>query len=504
MLFNRQLEIVMSINPCFIGKLKKIVVTRALLRPRAVVDRGPPLARALPCAGLSYDGTQILGTPSMRNFWWLAALLGLSSATAHAADVEVGPADNWRGAIDTLRPGNTVWMRAGTYTVSGLFRIQLNGTASQPIAVRAVAGARSHIVQSSGLHNVVEINNSSHLLLEGLELSGGGGDGVRILTANDLSLRNLLIRDVPQVGIIATAPGSTFARLVVEGVEIRQARRGGIDLGCSDARCSTVDAVIRRNWIHSLSNPSGNFNAVGLRISTGSSGALVEDNVLHDVDIGMFVLSTLGNGNPHLVRRNFIWNARRGEVILVSHTVFENNVVLGSTEPSFPSINVFNNQATATAITLRNNTVIAPSSKNALRLRQVNGSTLIVNNALFSQFGRAIDIQSSTGVSVLNNAGEGSVIGSPAGFTVVGSPTNMLAAASYSGTVPQDLVPIAGSPLIGAANVGSAPASDFDEVTRDASPDIGALERGGDAADRWTPAPGFKRAPRIYRNGFEE
>jgi len=214
----------------------------------------------------------------MRNFWWLAALLGFSGATAHATDVEVGPADDWRGAIAALQPGDTVWMRAGTYTLSTSFQIQRNGTASQPIAVRAVAGARPHIVQS-GPQNVIVINGSSHLLLEGLELSGGGGDGVRILTANDLSLRNLLIRDVPDVGISANTPGSTLARLVVEGVEIRQARRG-IDLGCSAAACSTVDAVIRRNWIHDLSDPLS-FAAFGLRISAGSSGALVEDNVLH-------------------------------------------------------------------------------------------------------------------------------------------------------------------------------------------------------------------------------
>jgi len=57
----------------------------------------------------------------------------------------------------------------------------------------------------------------------------------------------------------------------------------------------------------------------------------------------VFLLSTLGNGNPHLVRRNFIWDTRGPAVSLVSHTVFEKNVVLGPTDAGVPSISVTNN-----------------------------------------------------------------------------------------------------------------------------------------------------------------
>ncbi|MCE3002009.1 MAG: hypothetical protein LW860_04790 [Xanthomonadaceae bacterium] len=64
--------------------------------------------------------------------------------------------------------------------------------------------------------------------------------------------------------------------------------------------------------------------------------------------------------------------------------------------------------------------------------------------------------------------------------------------------------PVAGSALVGAAAVALAPAQDFDAIVRDAAPDIGALERGGDPLARWTPTPGFKRATLVFRNGFED
>lgn len=436
----------------------------------------------------------------------VAACLGLLFAagcgTAPAADIEVGPADDWRGAIAALQPGDTLSLRAGTYPLSAFFVIDRVGTAAQPIAIRAVPGARPSIVQS-GAQNVINIQSASHLVLQGLEISGGAADGVRVASGSDITLRDLLIRDVPGTGVSANTTGSTVTRLTIESVEIRRAGRG-IDLGCNSDACRAVGAVVRRNWIHETLDPTPVL-AYGIRIQTGSHGALVEDNVVHDVGIGLFVLSTLGNGNPHRVQRNVVLASRDFGVQLVGHTVFENNIVLGSPALAAPAaLNVSNPQGTATDLAIVNNTLLAPGASVALRIRNVVGATTVANNALFSESGNAINIAGSTGVSFDGNAGQGSLSGTSTGFAAVGGPTMVLAGANYSGVVPQDLQPAAGGPLVGAALGAFAPAQDFDAQPRDAAPDIGAVERGGDPLERWVPALDFKRPVRVFRDGFED
>lgn len=434
----------------------------------------------------------------------LAALLAVCCLEAGAANIEVGPSDDWRAAIAGLQPGDTLSMRAGTYPVSNVFSITALGTASQPITIRAVPGARPRIVQS-GTQNVLNIVQANFLTIEGLEFSGGAAFGVRITEGDDITLRDLVVRDVPGTGIGAVISGTTVRRLTIESVEIRQAGRG-IDLGCPNDGCRTVDAVVRRNWIHHLVDAPA-LPSIGIRVLTGSTGALVEDNVVHDVGLGLEVYSTLGNGGRHRVRRNAVWGTRDTPVQLVAHTDFENNLVLGN--PAAAAIAALNiavvQQATPTALSIVNNTIISPgAATSALRLRNISGATVIANNALFSEAGDAINLLGSTGVSVVNNAGEGRLSGLSTGFSSVGGPGTQLAASNYSGLVPQDVQPVAGSALVGAAAVASAPAQDFDAIVRDAAPDIGALERGGDPLARWTPTPGFKRPALVFRSGFED
>lgn len=439
--------------------------------------------------------------PATKRFHLPALVLVLGSAGAAAADIEVGPADDWRGAIAALQPGDTLSMRAGTYPLSAFFVINRVGTAAQPITIRAVPGARPSIVQS-GTQNVINIQSASHLVLQGLEISGGAADGVRVTSGSDITLRDLLIRDVPGTGVSANVTGSTVTRLTIESVEIRRAARG-IDLGCNSDACRAVGAVVRRNWIHETLDPTPAL-AYSIRIQTGSQGALVEDNVVHDVGIGLSVLSTLGNGNPHRVQRNVVLASRDFGVQLVGHTVFENNIVLGSPALAAPAaLNVSDSQGVATALAIVNNTLVAPGASVALRIRNVVGATTVANNALFSESGNAISVLGSTGISFDGNAGQGSLVGTSAGFAAVGGPAVVLAGANYSGTVPQDLLPAAGGPLVGTAIGALAPAQDFDALPRDAASDVGALERGGDPLDRWIPALGFKRTARVFRDGFE-
>ena len=72
----------------------------------------------------------------------LAALLLAPIAIAHAATIEVHPGDDFRAAMQNLDAGDTLIMHDGTYTLSSYFELDLVGTQTQPITIRAAAGER--------------------------------------------------------------------------------------------------------------------------------------------------------------------------------------------------------------------------------------------------------------------------------------------------------------------------------------------------------------------------
>ena len=69
----------------------------------------------------------------------VAALLACCGVT-RADIIEIGPGDDFRGAMQNLAPGDTLVMHGGTYTLSSYFELDLAGTASAPIEIRAAPG----------------------------------------------------------------------------------------------------------------------------------------------------------------------------------------------------------------------------------------------------------------------------------------------------------------------------------------------------------------------------
>ncbi|HEV7489375.1 MAG TPA: hypothetical protein VGO25_01125, partial [Rhodanobacteraceae bacterium] len=95
----------------------------------------------------------------------LPAALLACCATALAADIEIGPGDDFRGAMQNLVAGDTLIMHGGTYLLSSYFEIDLAGVAQQPITIRAASGEQPVIHYVDGGQNIVNIVNSSFLVI---------------------------------------------------------------------------------------------------------------------------------------------------------------------------------------------------------------------------------------------------------------------------------------------------------------------------------------------------
>ncbi len=107
-------------------------------------------------------------------------------------------------AVESLQPGDTLIVHAGTYSDAGRISIGVKGTAAAPVIIRAAdGGARPIITRPAGaaVQNTINIEGATYLSIRGLEIIGNGGDGINLSgTPSDITLEDLEIHDI-DVGI---------------------------------------------------------------------------------------------------------------------------------------------------------------------------------------------------------------------------------------------------------------------------------------------------------------
>ena len=143
----------------------------------------------------------------MRLHLALPLALLLAAPSAMGATYQVGPTrthttlDALFAAVD-LGGGDVVEVDGGVSYAGGVLVPQADGgSAGNPVVIRGlrVGGARPQI---SGGVNTVQFELSDHVVLEGFEITGGSSRCV-FVHAHDIILRDLLIRDCPQMGILS-------------------------------------------------------------------------------------------------------------------------------------------------------------------------------------------------------------------------------------------------------------------------------------------------------------
>lgn len=121
----------------------------------------------------------------------------------------------------TLQPGDVVEIAPGSYTGGVILR--QSGTAVQPIVIRGLRGSNGQRPLLSGGSNTIEFRRADHVVLEGLEFTGGSARCVYV-NARDVVLRDLLVRDCPGHGVLTSDQYS--GNLTLEYSEVRNAGAG--------------------------------------------------------------------------------------------------------------------------------------------------------------------------------------------------------------------------------------------------------------------------------------
>jgi hypothetical protein len=426
----------------------------------------------------------------------------LVSTAAHAATIEVHPGDDFRGAMQGLGPGDTLIMHGGTYSLSGYFELDLAGTASRPITIRAAAGEQPLIHYDGDGQNIVNIVAARFLVLDGIEFSGGSR-GIRLIDTSDFTMRNCHVHDTAANAISANDVGNDYARLAFVHNEIDHAggTAEGFYLGCNDDGCRVHDSIVANNYIHDLDGADVS-QGDGIEIKAGSYANVVRDNVIHDTAYpGITLYHTNGNGAPNIIERNLVWNSGDNGIQVTGDAIVRNNIVLSA---AAAGIGVHASQGGDVGnLVIVNNTVLKESG-DAVHLSDVAGDVLVANNAFYAANGNAVFANGATDrVTLVANVGVGSLSGVSGGFDAGGDIAADFSNANYSGAPPQDLVPRAGR-LVDAADAATLAADDFDVVSRLPALDVGAYRNDPAGNESWPLQAGFKQlGDALFANGFD-
>jgi len=210
------------------------------------------------------------------------------------------------GGGGQVNPGDTIWVRAGTYT--GIFTSSLTGTVAAPIIVRAYPGERV-VLSGTDASNTFKIDGS-YTWYWGLEVQVGTtgrtsvrNDAVYVRNASHVKLIHLVVHDGGSG--IYTEPTST-------DVEI---------YGC----------IIYNNGYQSGVGDRGHGHGIYIKNDTGTK--LVRDNVLfNQFGFGLHEYSNLGSGSLVGItfKRNVAFN---NGALAIAGTSEAGNLLVGGEEP---------------------------------------------------------------------------------------------------------------------------------------------------------------------------
>ena len=403
---------------------------------------------------------------------------------------------------NALRPGDELVLHGGTYSQDCYRAITVNGTAAQPIIIRAATGEKPIITRSAAAsqqQNNIDIVNSSYLIIRNIHFRGGDG-GVRIISGHHITIEDCEISNTLNNGVRANTGNSDsliFRRNHIHhtGLNTSRLTEGeGLYLGCSDGSCRVTNSLIEGNYIHHLRATSTGGND-GIEIKFGSGGNIVRNNVVHDTTIGrrypcIFVYG--GGSAANIVEGNSVWNCGEG-IYVVADAVVRNNIISTSDRgiSSYPHAAVSTNKN----VTVVHNTVYGGPMCLIVKWDTMSNG-IFANNALYCPGTTAVDSSglNRAGLTVRANYVEGAMMREATidnrAFFQGGT-----AATAFTAPTQLNFWPTATSILLGKADASVATATDFNETPRTGPFDVGAYERDTNTLNPgWKIVAGFKPA----------
>lgn len=264
------------------------------------------------------------------------------------------------GANGAVKPGDTVWLRAGTYT--GCVSANLNGTASAPIWVKQYPNERAKLDTGSGCPEVLLSISGSYTNYMGFEVTnsytgwpaggnyGGFPSGVYINQSSNIKLINLVVHDMNGQGIGAWTENNTSE---IYGSIIYYNGQTDHDHGVYIQNLNGTKRVVDNFIFHQASHGTHGY---------GSTEAYI-DNLYFEGNTA-FNNGVLGPNSPSrnfllgglVVAKNLVFNSNntyfpssvyQGDAINLGYSAGCNNATINNNYSYGSDVNIINCQASS-------------------------------------------------------------------------------------------------------------------------------------------------------------
>jgi hypothetical protein len=375
-------------------------------------------------------------------------------------------------AMENLQAGDLLEIGGGTWRIDGNLRLNIQGTASNPIWIVAKAGETPVITRSNFSQNTVNMGPygsgafTEYVLLRGLEITGGD-IGLRMHRTRQVWIDQCEIHHTNANAIAANTDDVEYLYFTRNEVHHTDGAGEGFYLGANYSASVMSNSIVALNHVHD----TGGYQGDGIEVKQGSWGNWIAENVVHDTIYPcILVYGTDGNA-PNVIERNVCWNAVDNVMQVQGEAVVRNNLLMNG------SIGLFSgdHQGSTRDLTIVHNTII--NSQTAVRLNHWDGrpGMVFANNACYSQVAQGLwFLTGSTGVTVAGNVVAGQVIGTASGYRT-GAGLTDFASVSWDATQ-RDATPHPLGALVAAGHPAFAAAADLTGEARTAPYESGALD----------------------------
>jgi hypothetical protein len=255
-------------------------------------------------------------------------------------------------ACDTVSPGSTVYVKAGTYHEK--ISVEVSGTADGGYVTIRNYGNDKVIIDGTGIEdsNIIYIENKDYLKIMGFEICNNtgvsDGSGIRIEGSGEhIEISNNKIyeirgSDAMGITVYGTDAAKSISHLKVDGNQIyncdpahsealtlngnvdnfevtnnivRDVNNisidfiGGEGMCPDDAKDAARNGMCRGNLVYNAHSSYGGGYAAGIYID-GGNHITVERNIVYNCDVGIEVGCEIGGkvAYDNLVRDNFVFN----------------------------------------------------------------------------------------------------------------------------------------------------------------------------------------------------
>ncbi len=218
----------------------------------------------------------------------------------------------YRAAQASLQPGDTVYVKAGTYDASqggnwaGAAIKVPSGAPGKPVTFKSLP-AHAAVLDSRGASPAIGVNRGGHVVIDGFVIPNPGARGISIFGEPGMPVRDVVIQNNIIYGTYTAGFDNT------EGIRLENAEQ----------------ILVRNNKIYNSSNDNRTWNAAAVK-TYKTKHVTIEHNEMFDVVSGVMEKEA---SSYMTIRNNRIYDCRYGFVLsnqnggVTEAVKFHNNIV---------------------------------------------------------------------------------------------------------------------------------------------------------------------------------